>query len=1259
MNKIKNVIMLLILTSFYSILTYAQNPYQVTRNDYQEIRITFNTPELQFTDVKTDAGYFTKLALDGFFSTTEVGQPELPKLVKNVEIPICENVNIQVIPGNYTLYSAEDLGITHPIFPAQPSYSKSHEGPITFRQNINTYTTNNFYGETLATITPRGILRSVNFAELTFSPIQYNPITHQIKVYESAEVRITFTNADIIQSQHLKNLHSNKFFNPIQMSIINPIEQNNRAEFTSTPIRMVIVAHAMFREQLENFVAWKKRKGFLVDLVYTDDPQVGNTTTSIKNYLKSLYNNATPTNPAPTFLLLVGDVAQIPAFSGTTGSHVTDLYYATWSDGDNLPDCYYGRFSANNINELTPQIEKTLLYEKYEMEDPSYLNDAVLVAGTDSYWGPVNANGQINYLSNNYVNTAYGFSTVHTHLYNCSSQAATIRAEIGAGVGYANYTAHCGPTGWSDPTFENQHVPAMNNANKYGLMIGNCCQSNKFDQTCFGETLLRAANKGAIGYIGASNNTYWNEDFYWSVGVRSSASANPTYDPNNLGAYDRLFHTHNEDHDLWMLTNGSIVTAGNLSVQSSSTENNTKLYYWEIYHLMGDPSLMSYLSEPEEITASYSSTLMVGSNSLIVETEPYAYIALTYENTLLGATFADANGNATLTFNALATPGIYELAIWAQNHIQYFGNINVIVPEGSYVIAEQVNTTPSIVTNNARIGINCAIKNVGVADASNVYAILSSTSPLITILQDSIYVGNIAENQTITFENAFLAQVEDNVVDKANATLSLTIHSDNNTSTKTLPINIVAPQIELESYTISNINGSQTIQAGDTLNISITHKNSGRSGISALYSSLSSFNSEIIIPTNILFVDYLRSTGTCTTTFQAILGDEIPENGAFALTHKLFKGNFACESTIYITLGTPTEDFETGDFTSFEWGSNNSPWIITDVNPYAGTYSAKSANNLGNNSASTLTININTIADGNISYYRKVSSENNYDFFRFYIDGTQQEELSGNVNWGRASFPVPAGEHTLKFEYSKDVSTANGSDCAWIDNIEFPPMGSILETNIPQLKVTEILIDGETIEAHGPIMFDEEVTLTFTIENDNIAAVSEIGANLSAEATSGIDGNIEISNPNTLYNFAVNSTTTTSFTVRSSQSRSIPFKNFAFNLSLGYNNTVVNYPFTLPFENHAEPEENVGISNNTTLFNLTVSPNPIENQLYISSEQWLKNYEISDLNGKIVYQGKINNYQGTLNLQQMASGIYLLKVTTSNGDTTVQKIVKK
>ena len=166
------------------------------------------------------------------------------------------------------------------------------------------------------------------------------------------------------------------------------------------------------------------------------------------------------------------------------------------------------------------------------------MDEVVLVAGVDASMAPTYGNGQINYGTDNYFNAAHGL-TSYTYLYgsgspitsDMSGASAAIISDVSDGVGFANYTAHCGSSGWSDPSFSTSDVPSLQNANEYGLMIGNCCQSNKFDvPECFGEALLRANSKGAIGYIGGSNNTYWDEDYWWGVGNGTTPPpTNPTY----------------------------------------------------------------------------------------------------------------------------------------------------------------------------------------------------------------------------------------------------------------------------------------------------------------------------------------------------------------------------------------------------------------------------------------------------------------------------------------------------------------------------------------------------------------------------------------------------------------------------------------------------------------------------------------------------------------------------------------------------------
>ena len=43
------------------------------------------------------------------------------------------------------------------------------------------------------------------------------------------------------------------------------------------------------------------------------------------------------------------------------------------------------------------------------------------------------------------------------------------------------------------------------------------------------------------------------------------------------------------------------------------------------------------------------------------------------------------------------------------------------------------------------------------------------------------------------------------------------------------------------------------------------------------------------------------------------------------------------------------------------------------------------------------------------------------------------------MGWTKAAFSVPAGTHTLRWEYDKDSSYSAGDDAAWLDYIVFPP----------------------------------------------------------------------------------------------------------------------------------------------------------------------------------------------------------------------------
>jgi hypothetical protein len=197
-----------------------------------------------------------------------------------------------------------------------------------------------------------------------------------------------------------------------------------------------------------------------------------------------------------------------------------------------------------------------------------------------------------------------------------------------------------------------------------------------------------------------------------------------------------------------------------------------------------------------------------------------------------------------------------------------------------------------------------------------------------------------------------------------------------------------------------------------------------------------------------------------------------------------------------LPIGVYGDGFESGDFSSYPWINNsNIPWTVVNdpSNAHSGNYMAKSGT-IGNNGSTELSITLNVSVDGNIKFWRKVSSELNYDFLRFSIDGIEMASWSGNQSWAQFSYPITAGPHTFKWTYTKDSSQASGNDCAWIDDVIFPiaASGEIAIIYVPQTEFNflelspndqvsaDLVINNVgTVELTGTITYPSEMGLLY------------------------------------------------------------------------------------------------------------------------------------------------------------------------------------
>ena len=1293
------VAVVVMLTMLSGSLTYAQvvlnsgqkNGIVLDQNAFTGIRATSSFSGFDHFDVNTKEGVFTEISANGYGFTWKEGAPKLPVMRRLIEIPVGARPEVNVVSYDVTEYTLSELGIQNKIIPTQPPVAKSEEGPLNFVIDSKAYALDKFNENVLASIEVVGTMRSTRMARLEISPVQYNPVQGTIRVYTNVIVDVQFTGADYSATTLLKAKTRSPYFGGFDFLNKLPTDGGDRAvNFTKYPIKMVIVSDPMFQAALQPFIQWKTKKGFTIIEAYTNNPAVGTTTTSIKNYLKGLYDAGTAEDPAQTFVLFVGDVAQIPAFSKS--GHVTDLDYCEYT-GDNIPEIFYGRFSATSVAQLQPQIDKTLMYEQYQFPDPSFLNNVLLVSGVDGSYAATYGNGQIAYGTTYYFNQAHGLNS-HTYLYPASgSSAAAIRQNVSDGVAYGNYTAHGGTDGWSDPAFKISHIPALQNYGKYPLLVGNCCITSTYNGNCFGEEILRAENKGAVGYIGASNNTYWNEDFYFGVGF-GAIGLNTTYEGSTLGSYDRAFHDHGEPFQDWFTTQAQMMVAGNLAVTESNSNMTT--YYWQIYCLMGDPSLMIYFGVPDEMTASYSPLMPLQSSSFTVNTDPYAYVAISKEGILYGSGIADADGVAEVMLAPISVPGEADIVITAQNRQPYMGTVLVASPEGPYVLMHSQSVNDEGGNNNQipeyaeHFGFNMSLKNVGNDASAELTVTLTSASPYIEIIDGTETWPNIDAAAIINLDNAFTVAASEWLPDQHAAQFTLDITNGTESWSSNFTIKLNAPLLMAGNMTIndSNGNGNGRLDAGEEAILAIKVKNDGHCTAPETEAYLFTDSEWVEVSVAKTMAGNIAGDSSADAFYNVSVSPEAPIGTLVNFYFSNASGVYNSSKIYSPKVGLIIEDFETGDFSAHPWVNTSAiPWTITNSNTLGGAFAARSGQ-IGHSSETSLQISMDVAVADVISFARKVSSESSYDWLRFYIDGSQKGEWSGDQNWEVVSFPVAPGTRTFKWTYKKDVSVSGGTDAGYIDNIIFP-------SSLGGGSGTEFAVKAF---AYPAVVCDEgDVNLFAFVEN---ALNEDTGYSWSP---AGMVSNPQVYNPVAFLN------TTTQFTVAaanglmqataeiqipvaakpetptieqtetqltSSATSGNQWYNYEGAIEGAVNQVYVplttnSYYVVVNSDNGcmSDPSEHVnvafvGVNTPAKSGALNVYPNPFRNQLNIDfgvNQQGkvkisllnLLGQEISSIEESTFTSG---NHSITFNASGLMPGIYFLKMESGNG-TDVKKVV--
>ncbi len=335
------------------------------------------------------------------------------------------------------------------------------------------------------------------------------------------------------------------------------------------------------------------------------------------------------------------------------------------------------------------------------------------------------------------------------------------------------------------------------------------------------------------------------------------------------------------------------------------------------------------------------------------------------------------------------------------------------------------------------------LTNISGSNLTNGLMNISISDTNFTLIDSTDYFGTLPNGGTVCLSYGFNFDVSPMVPNYHNLNIVTNIISTDTTYLSNLFFTIFAPIIQSD-YIFVDDGDNQILDPGDTTDIIIGIENSGGAKAQNINFILSSNDNFVNINNGIGFIPLLLPDSITPLSFNISVDEDAPIGHIIEFVLNISTNiGYINSDTFNLSVGLTLEDFESGNFNLFSWGyDENKNWKITEDHVYEGNFSARSGN-ISHNQESSLIIDIDVQNASELSFYRKVSCEddannNNYDYLAFLIDDVEQSRWDGQLEWGQETYSISVGYHRFEWRFHKNNSVSNYFDCAWIDTICFP-----------------------------------------------------------------------------------------------------------------------------------------------------------------------------------------------------------------------------
>ncbi len=1044
----------------------------------------------------------TLISFDNTMQSGLPGEPTLPYRAVRLMLPPSSTV------ADITVYREDPIQLegSWSLFPTQAVRPISKGGDGNYLRDNKVYTSSVSYPSRYYGDVKVDYYRGYGFASVSVTPVEYIPAEGSVTYYSTIRIEIETKpdyRSDIlpVSARETVRLDAEKFAENPSMS-----SRYMVPAMRSSGYEMLIVTSDDYMDDFDPLVELYAQKGIRCQKV-TIDEATGSQTgqddqEKLRNYIIQEY-----TQNDIEYVLLGGDVdiiqyrgffCQVESGGIVEDNNIpSDLYYSaldgTWNDDDDnlwgeigeddlLPDVAVGRMPFDNHDEFDAMLNKIMMYQTEPVEDEL---DQPLLVGENLWDDPLTWGGDLidtivgecdiaGYTTNG-IPDSDPFERLYDRDHGEWSTGELINA-INEGHPYIHHSGHSNSSynmrlmifQISNNNFANVNGTDHNFTNVYSH---GCIAGSFEEEDCIGERMVLIDNFAA-SYIGNSRYGWFNE------GQLEGPSQHLHREYT-----DALYNDGVRQIGMAHLVS-RIMTAPYVNAPGQHEQGALRWCFYDC-NVLGDPAMSIWCEQPHEITATFDEPLPIGSTSMQVDVESTdgnaegIVCTLIQDDEVIGSGITDASGTVVIFFDApVANTGQTTLYVSGNDILIHQYEVEIAEVEDPWIALLHVDThddNNQIPEYEENIYLDITVQNIGQAACSDLTAYLYTDDEYINLAGLNASFSAMASGDSVTSTNAFNFDTSDGIPDQHEALLYL-VFVDHPEWSLPFTITFAAPELACDDWAIDHYTSGRSgfLFPGDPNPLYITIGNQGSATSPEISTELTLLNGQATISPYVDTSAPLEGGENVELWFD-ITPDISTQTGSI-LTFELEvdAGAYSFTRILEIPAGELWELFD--NFTDLPWQfTGEGDWTIDDEG-FESNQSARSGD-IGDDESSGLTITMEDLRQGTISFHYKVSSEADYDHLRFFIDDIQMGMWSGDTGWQEKVCPVTDGTHAFTWLYTKDAGASDGDDCAWVDAIIFPPheTWNAIDTE----EMAKLVKQGLT---NYPNPFNPETTFAFALE---------------------------------------------------------------------------------------------------------------------------------------------------------------------------------